>query len=727
LNAFIEQFLIEGHELIGQATQDLLALESQPGDSARLDSVFRAFHTLKGAAGIIDFAAMARSLHSAEDALSTVRSGADPVTPALIGNCLSTLDQVLQWLDVIETSGDLPPDADAGADAIIQRFTGTTGGTAEPLSDDASDAPWSDWPIAGNVAIRYSPDRECFFRGEDPLAILAEVPDLLAVRIITPAPWPQLDQYDPFACQLTFLALSGGTRQAVAAAMRPVIDQVEIVELGQPTPDLPPPCGEILEAQILMLAVPDTPNLAGRLASAARVAANVLRYAGRPAQADRIAEVLTAAQAANDAAPLIAAIRDILAGTSQQPLPDAIAGGADDAPVAQGMVARTLRVDVERIDALVRLTGELTVIKNAVGHVGRQAGAGVDPGQLADSLKDLHGLLDRSVTDLQHAVLNIRVLPLHHVFQRFPRLVRDLGLNLGKSIRLVIEGDDTEADKAIVESLFEPLLHVLRNAADHGLENPLSRLAAGKTEQGTIRLQAVRQGENVIIEVADDGRGIDVGRVRQAAAQRGIASSATLAETSDAEIVQMIFAPGFSTATDVTDLSGRGVGMDAARTAIERLGGRVGVDSRPGQGTTVRFTLPFALMITRVMTVEAGGQMFGIALDSMAETVRIDRERIMPVGAAHAFALRNRIVPLFDLAELVGISQSPPASAEAIVVVAVIGGDLAGLQVDRLGERMDVMLNPMDGLLQGTPGIAGTTLLGDGRVLIVLDLPELLR
>jgi len=270
-------------------------------------------------------------------------------------------------------------------------------------------------------------------------------------------------------------------------------------------------------------------------------------------------------------------------------------------------------------------------------------------------------------------------------------------------------------------------LHVLRNAADHGLEDPTGRQAAGKPDQGTIRLRALRQGENVIVEVTDDGRGIDVDRVRQTAAKRGIAASATLAEASDADVLELIFAPGFSTATDVTGVSGRGVGMDAVRTAVERLGGQVGVESCPGRGTTIRFILPFALMITRVITVEAGGQMFGIALDSVVETVRIDRERIMPVGGAFAFTLRNRVVPLFDLAETVGIAPTPTVSEEATVVVSVIAGDLAGLQVDRLGERMDVMLKPMDGLLQGTPGIAGTTLLGDGQVLIVLDLAELLQ
>jgi two-component system chemotaxis sensor kinase CheA len=645
LNEFIDQFLIEGRELIEQATADLLALEKQPADPARVDSVFRAFHTLKGAAGIVDFAAMARALHAAEDVLSSVRAGSDPVTPVLIGDCLSSLDQVVQWLDAIEASGDIPSQADVGADAIVARFVRAPAGMAAPAD-------------------------------------------------------------------------------AVASALPPVIDQVEIVALDQAPRDLPTLGHEILHAQILMLEAAEARGTPGSLASAGRVVANVLRHAGRTTEIGGLDAVAAAVLAAGDPGPLIAAIRTLLAEPSNGSAPEDAAGYT--AP-AQEIAARTLRVDVDRIDALVRLTGELTVIKNAIGHVSRLAEGGEDPRALAANLKDQHILLDRLTTELQHAVLSVRVLPLRHIFQRFPRLVRDLGGSLGKPLRLVTEGDDTEADKAIVESLFEPLLHVLRNAADHGLENANDRRAAGKPPQGTIWLRAVRLGEKVVVEIADDGRGIDVDRVRQVAARNGIASPETLAGMSEADIVGLIFAPGFSTATRITGVSGRGVGMDAVRSAVERLGGRVGVESRTGQGTTVRFTLPFTIMITRVMTVEAGGQTFGIPLDSVMETVRIGRERIVPVGAAHAFTLRNRVVPLFDLAETLGIARTRSGSEDAIVVVAAIGGDVGGLLVDRLGERMDVMLKSMDGLLSGTPGVAGTALLGDGRVMIVLDLPELLR
>ncbi len=246
------------------------------------------------------------------------------------------------------------------------------------------------------------------------------------------------------------------------------------------------------------------------------------------------------------------------------------------------------------------------------------------------------------------------VLPLRVAFQRFPRLIREMSVDLKKPATLVLEGEDTEADKAIVEVLVEPLVHVLRNAMDHGVEIPAVRAASGKPAVATVRIRAFREGEHVMLEVADDGGGIDVQRVREVAAERKVAPQETLTSMSDGEIIDLIFAPGFSTATAVTELSGRGVGMDAVRTAVKRLGGHVEANSTAGQGTTVRFTLPFSVMMTRVMTVEAGGQQFGIPLDAVVETLRVPRDGIFAIGAAHAIVLRDKTIPLVRLSQALG-------------------------------------------------------------------------
>ena len=726
MNEFVEQFLIESRELVEQATSDLLALEDNPADGDRLDSAFRAFHTLKGAAGIVDFTAMGRALHAAEDVLSRLRTGQEPVTPLLVSDCLTCLDQVVQWLDAMQESGEIPPGADAKADVIVARFASPNAAVAQapPLSTNWAEDLLAKHPADRGLAmtaLRYRPDEDCFFRGDDPVAALEALPGLVRLEFEASEPWPALDAFEPFTCRLAIIALSTAPREVLTRFCATLGGQVELTalaELAVQDEGLSREAASLLEAQLLLLDEPAPEGAAGRLAAAGRVAANVLRHLGRAVEARRVEH------ASSRPDSLRTAIEAVLAGAPVAD-PDAPDQAAAPAPIADA-VPRVLRVDVERVDALVKLTGELMVAKNALGHVARLAQDGADAKGLALALKDQHALFERLVNELQQSVLGIRVLPLRQVFQRFPRLVREMAASVGKPIRLVTEGDAVEADKAIVESLFEPLLHMLRNAVDHGVEPEQARLAAGKPSMATIHLRGARDGEYVHIDVEDDGGGIDVARVRRVAAERGVASADVLKAMSDEEAAELVFAPGFSTASEVTGLSGRGVGMDAVRAAVGRLGGRVTLQNRPGMGARVRLTLPFTVMMTRLMTVEAGGQAFGIPMDAVVETVKVARERIAPVGAARAFVLRNRTIPLIDLAEALGESRETSPGADANVVVVAIGGQLGSLEVDRLGERIDVMLKPMDGLLSGMPGFAGTTLLGDGRVLIVLDLQALL-
>jgi two-component system chemotaxis sensor kinase CheA len=731
MNEFVEQFLIECRELVEQGTDDLLTLEGAPDDQGGVDGAFRAFHTLKGAAGIVDFDAMGRALHAAEDVLSTVRTGSQPATPEIISVCLACLDQVVQWLDAMEAGGEIPVGADVEADVVISRFKKATGAPALVVPIIQTD--WAELlvqqrPASGaGVAIRYAPEPDAFFRGEDPLAVLEQIPGLIGLEVLNAKALPALEDLDPFASHLVFGALADCTAEAARSALRGVIDQVHIVTLSVTAsatgPSLSDDARGLLEAQLLLLAETAPEGLIGRLASAGRVSANVLKHADRAADTERLQAVCAKCLAARDPAPLIAALQRVLTGSLEAP-PSAPAPAAL-APIEA--TARTLRVDVERIDALVSLAGELMVAKNALGHAAALAHAGAGLGDLPRMLKDQHASLGRLVDELQRSVLNVRVLPMRYVFQRFPRLVREMVVSLGKPAQLITEGDETEADKAVVESLFEPLLHVLRNALDHGVETPAARATAGKPASATVRLRAAREGEHVIIEITDDGGGIDVARVRKVAEERGVAGAEALEAMTDQAVMDLVFAPGFSTAAKVTALSGRGVGMDAVRSSIEGLGGKVTIKSRRGEGATVRFALPFAVMMSRVLTVEAGGQMFGIPIDAIQETARINRDRILPIGAAQAFVLRDRTIPVIDLAQILGAPGERPSGPEANIVIASIDGQVGGLEVARLGDRLDVMLKPMTGLLSGMPGIAGTTLLGDGRVLIVLDVRALLQ
>jgi two-component system chemotaxis sensor kinase CheA len=731
MDEFIEQFLIESRELVDQGIEDLLALEKSPHDAERFDNAFRAFHTLKGGAGIVEFAAMEHAVHCVEDLLTAARSGSVPLSTDDIGNCLLCLDQVGEWLDVIQSTGALPVNADASA--IVARFarpdtraTGTAptsaAGTGKWL--EALLAAHGDVAARARTAIRYRPSPDSFFHHRDPVAMMAALPGLLAIDFAPRDPWPPLEDFDPFACNLVIAALISASPDDVAMTLGDEIRDCDVESLDGRTaaagesPLLQQQADELLRAQLALLTDAGERPEAGRIASAGIVAANVLRHIGRTAEAERIAAIAATSTADGTAESL----RQAIAATLEHAVPHA---ATHPATPSRSDAAQTLRIDAARIDALVRLTGELTVAKNAIGHAVKLAQD--EESALATTLKNRHAALDRLVVELQRSVLGMRVLPLRVAFRRFPRLIREMSVELRKPAALVVEGEDTEADKAIVEILVEPLLHVLRNAMDHGIEPARVRAAAGKPPVATIRLRAFRQGEHVVLEVADDGGGIDVARVRQVASERGVATTDTLASMSDAQIIELIFAPGFTTATTVTEVSGRGVGMDAVRTAVHRLGGTVEVGSVAGQGTTVRFTLPFSVMMTQVMTVEAGGQVFGIPLDAVVETVRVPFKSIFPIGGTHAIVLREQTVPLVELARVLGAEPKDHGTDARSIVVVNVGGDLGAIQVDKVGERLEIMLKPLDGLLSDLPGIAGSTLLGDGGVLLVLDLAELLR
>lgn len=385
---------------------------------------------------------------------------------------------------------------------------------------------------------------------------------------------------------------------------------------------------------------------------------------------------------------------------------------------------RMLRVDTERVDRLASLADELMMAKSGLAELAAEAER-LGGHAIGQSLRARQARLDRLVGDLHATVGRVRLVPLSTLFGRFPRLVRDLARALGKSVALEMEGGEVEVDKAVVDGLFDPLLHVLRNALDHGVEAPPTRRAAGKPEEGVIRLAARPDGDRVIIEVADDGAGIDPARIRDLAVDRGLMARAAADALDDAAAVDLIFTPGFSGAASVSEVSGRGVGMDVARAAAAALGGRIEIAGTAGNGTSVRFHLPIAMLLTKVMIVACGTERYGLALDGVVETARVASEHIHAVRDGRAFLLRDRPVPLVALGSLVGDGARQARSAER-VVVAQAGGELVGFAVDAIVDRMDAVVRPMTGLLANAPGVMGTTLLADGTVLMVLDPGELL-
>jgi len=392
----------------------------------------------------------------------------------------------------------------------------------------------------------------------------------------------------------------------------------------------------------------------------------------------------------------------------------------------RGAVQRTVRIDAARVDLLADLANELVIAKSGFSELAAEVEQLPGGRAAAQALRAQHGRIDRLVADLHATVSKVRLTPLAPLFGRFPRLSREIARGLGKTVDFEIRGGEIQVDKTVVDNLFEPLLHVLRNALDHGLEQPEIRRAAGKPEAGALTLSARTVGEQVIIEVRDDGAGIDPARIRSLAVLRGLIGEDAARGLNDQGAVDLIFMPGFSTAATVSEVSGRGVGMDAVRAAIARMGGRVEMESKVGEGATVRFLLPISMVLTKVMIVTCGEERYGLPLEDIVETTRVAADRIIPVRDGGAFQLRDQVVPLVRLGQLLGLAgESGPGRAQR-VVVARVGGELVGFAVDAIVERMDAAVRPMSGLLLGARGMVGSTVLASGDVLMILDLRELL-
>lgn len=617
MDELLAQFLVEGPELVQQGADALFALERTPGDRRSLDDAFRALHTLKGSAGLFDMPPLENALHAAEDALGAVREGRRQLTQAVLTALLAALTQTERWLTALQESGDLPPDALQIADALIRALDDSAHGAGQKNS--------------ALTAIRYRPDTQCFFRGDDPIKLMRGVPKLIALKI---GLRPQEDggaPYDPFTCLLELDAVSAASPDELRAVFRFVLDQVELTSVES---------GAVV-AETGEIALAADPSL------------------------------------------------------------------------------RTLRVEVHKLEGLAGLVDELVAAKNGLaGLLGAAAGAP------AADLSAQYGVLDRLIGRVHQSVSGLRMVPVAPFLRRFPRLVREIAAPLGREVEVTIEDSAVEADKDVIERLFEPLTHLLRNAVDHGIEPAEQRLAAGKPARAVIALAAETRGGRLRLRLSDDGRGIDPAQIRATAEKHGLLPADRLAELSDQEAIELIFLPGFSTAQSVSALSGRGVGMDAVRAAVQRLAGRVMLSSRLGAGTTIEMILPLSISLTKVIVVSDGDQQYGVPMDRVLETVRVSAAQIVPIRAGLAFNWRNRTVPLLALSSLTGGAAAPRDRERKVLVIRAQDQPI-GIGIDGIVGRLDVAMRPAEGLLAAMPGLAGTTMLGNGRVLVILD-PEAL-
>jgi two-component system chemotaxis sensor kinase CheA len=536
-----------------------------------------------------------------------------------------------------------------------------------------------------------------------------------------------------------------------------------------------PPSGadalaQLVDVQREILSLPDDAAwLSGRIKAAAACLAGCLRASGRADELATLNQVAGQALAQASALPLAQwlehAFAPLAGGPGPAPTPAAPVGQvaapaaasdaaeaapaqarpAEAAPAPAGAEpadgeprvgrraedspsARSLKVDQAKIDRLMNLIGEMVVAKNAIPYLASRAETVFGVRELSREIKAQYAVINRISEEMQDAIMQVRMMPVSFVFQRFPRLVRDTSRRLGKEVNLVLEGEDTAADKNIIEALGDPLVHIVRNSLDHGLELPEVRRAAGTPPVGTLRISARQESDRVIIEIRDDGKGIDPAVIKRKAYEKGLIDEAQLDRISDAEAVNLVFAPGFSTVEVISDLSGRGVGMDVVRTAVERINGSVALDSVVGQGTCLRLALPLSMAITNVMTIESDGQAFGVPMDVVVETVRVPRSAMRQIKQHLTTVLRGRVVPLKSLNGLLGLAAPPLANPndELAVLVVRVGDDILGLLVDDFHATTDIILKPLAGVLGSLRAYAGSALMGDGSVLMVLNVKEML-
>jgi two-component system chemotaxis sensor kinase CheA len=692
-----EAYRVEAYDLLAELEISLLELESAPDDMELVDRVFRAMHTIKGSGAMFGFDAIAEFTHDVESAFDRVREGQIPVTTGLVNLALAARDQIRSMLDHADDPVHI--DQEQGR-RILDGFRAILSGPrTAPAQDDAAGPARPAWEIiptgtAGATGekiyrIRFQPHETLFQNGTNPLALLSELASLGHCRTIAhldrlPAP----EAFNPESCYLSWdiLLTSDCSLNAiqdififVEDACSLSIDLIDRLDTPAET-TVSQRLGEILVAR------GDLPPEAVDAALERQQRLGQILVDDGHVSAEKVCSALAEQEYVQSAR----------------------------AKREQQSSAGSVRVAAEKLDQLVNLVGELVTVQarlNQKAVLSRDA-----------ELLNISEVVERLTDELRDNTLSIRMLPIDVTFSKLRRLVRDLSNELGKNILLKTEGGDTELDKTVLEQLNDPLVHILRNSIDHGIEAPERRAKAGKPEQGTIRLKAEHSGANVLIHISDDGAGIDAAAIRRKAIEKGLLSAD--AERSDKELLQLIFLPGFSTAEAVTNVSGRGVGMDVVKRSIESLRGAIELNSQPGKGTTITLKLPLTLAIIDGLLVEIDNDKFVLPLSSIEECVELSREDLKKTHGRNILNIRNQIVPFVPLRERFAIAGDAPVFEQ--VVINEVNGRRVGIVVDRVIGEHQIVIKTMNALYKNVPEVSGATILGDGTVALILDVQKLL-
>jgi len=707
MDPLLATYVAESRELLQDMETLLLGFARGQGTAEDVHAVFRAAHTIKGSAGLFGLDPIIEFMHGVETVLDEVRERGEVVAPELATVLLECQDHVSLMVEALEGDGLDRLDLSAGASlrSRLEAVAGTrvvTPSAPPPADTGTSVAPATmrEW----SVSLRFGP--EVFRNGMDPLSFLRyleTVAEILTVEASLHGV-PAADEFDPESCHLGFdLRIATTVSQAEIEDVFAFVRQdceVRVVSGGIPA-------SSVVEALVARSDVGSDEPLGEILAQAGAVSREELQ---RGLDAQRAHQEAVA----EGAPPRLGQIL-VEQGAVDPALVQVAMEKQKNARDTKGGEARFIRVDADKLDRLINRIGELVIASAGIGIAARRAGEATMT-EAASTLADL-------VEDVRDGAMQLRMVPIGATFNRFQRVVHDVARDLGKDIGLVVTGGDTELDKTMVERITDPLTHLIRNAMDHGIETPEARLDAGKPARGTVHLNAFHDSGSIVIEVSDDGAGLHRDRIVAHATRRGLIESDR--GMTDTEVWNLIFAPGFSTAAKVSNLSGRGVGMDVVKRNIQELRGSVEIDTRAGAGTTIRLRLPLTLAIIDGFLVAVGDATFVVPLDIVEECVELTDTARTETHGRHFINLRDRVLPFIALRDHFGI-DGPRARRQNILVVRQ-GDERVGLVVDELMGEAQTVIKPLGRLFRTVKGIGGSTVLGDGRVALILDVPTLLE
>jgi two-component system chemotaxis sensor kinase CheA len=709
----LQDFLVEAGEILELLGEQLVEMENKPDDQELLNSIFRGFHTVKGGAGFLQLTPLVDCCHVAENVFDILRNGQRKVSTELMDVVLKALDTVNEMFDAVR-AGNMPDPCDPQLIEELSRFsTPETADEVAPVAEEpVADIP-AEAPAEEPAPVAASGDKNTV----TPESFLAAEGDITD---------------DEFEGLLNALDEPKGDAKPAAPAPAATTNSDEITEdefdalLDQlhgsgnsPTADKP--------AAEAPAAPPAPAPAAGAEENISESEFEELldKLHGQGKGPTETADGSTADTPAPAAAapppppPPPVAAKPAAAATAEPPKP---AAKKSEPPAA---AEATVRVDTKRLDDIMNMVGELVLVRNRLVRLGLKS--------TDESMSKAVANLDVVTGDLQTSVMKTRMQPIKKVFGRFPRVVRDLARNLKKEVTLELRGEETDLDKNLVEALADPLVHLVRNAVDHGVEMPDERVALGKPKNGTVILSAEQEGDHILLSIQEDGKGMDPKKLQEIAVEKGVMDQDAADRLSDSESFNLIFAPGFSTKKEISEVSGRGVGMDVVKTKITQLNGSITIDSVMGKGSKFMIKVPLTLAIMPTLMVMLKDQAFAFPLVSVNEIFHLDLTKTNVVDGQEVVVVRDKAIPLFYLKRWLvnqnGLSMdsaSDEPETEGHVVVVSVGTQRVGFVVDQLIGQEEVVIKPLGKMLQGTPGMSGATITGDGRIALILDVPSML-